>query len=87
LTDCRGCLGYRRQSHGWTLTIRGEREEKKENYRRVERSYGMFARSFTLPTTVDSDKVKAEYKNGLLRLSLPKREETRPKSIRVKLEP
>ena len=73
-----------------TLTIKGERkldrEEKKENYLRIERAYGTFTRAFTLPTTVDSDKVKAEFKNGLLRVSLLKREETKPKSIKVKVE-
>lgn len=70
--------------------MRGERkvehEDKKENYRRVERTYGTFMRSFTLPTMVDAEKVRAEFKNGLLRLVLPKREESKPRSIRVKVD-
>ncbi len=69
------------------LTIRGERKfEKKvneENYLRMERSYGSFARSFTLSNTVDSEAIKAEYKNGVLTLSIPKREEAKPKQIKV----
>jgi HSP20 family protein len=69
------------------LTIRGERKfEKKvseENYLRVERSYGSFARSFTLANTVNSDAIKAEYQNGVLTLSIPKREEAKPKQIKV----
>ncbi len=69
------------------LTIRGERKfEKKvneENYLRVERSYGSFARSFTLSNTVDSDAIKAEYQNGVLTLSIPKKEEAKPKQIKV----
>src|SRR5580693_940301 len=69
------------------LTIRGERKfEKKvseENYLRVERSYGSFARSFTLANTVNSEAIKAEYQNGVLTLSIPKREESKPKQIKV----
>src|SRR5437868_13706484 len=69
------------------LTIRGERKfEKKvneENYLRVERSYGSFARSFTLANTVNTDAIKAEYQNGVLTLRIPKRDETRPKQINV----
>jgi HSP20 family protein len=69
------------------LTIRGERKfEKKvneENYLRVERSYGAFARSFTLANTVNSEAIKAEYHNGVLTLSIPKREEAKPKQIKV----
>ncbi len=69
------------------LTIRGERKfEKKvneENYLRVERSYGSFARSFTLANTVHADAIKAEYENGVLTLSIPKREEAKPKQIKV----
>lgn len=71
------------------LTLRGERklerEEKKENYLRVERCYGTFARTFTLPDTVDSSKIGAEFKNGLLHISLPKRSDTMPKQITVKV--
>jgi len=69
------------------LTIRGERKfEKKvneDNYLRVERSYGSFARSFTLANTVNSEAIKAEYNNGVLTLTIPKREEAKPKQIKV----
>jgi HSP20 family protein len=69
------------------LTIRGERKfEKKTNegsYLRVERSYGSFARSFSLANTVNSDAIKADYQNGVLSLTLPKREEAKPKQIKV----
>jgi HSP20 family protein len=69
------------------LTIRGERKfEKKKsegNYLRVERSYGSFARSFSLANTVNSEAIKADYQNGVLTLSVPKREEAKPKQIKV----
>jgi HSP20 family protein len=69
------------------LTIRGERKfEKKvneENYLRVERSYGSFARSFTLANTVNSEAIKADYQSGVLTLTVPKREEAKPKQIKV----
>ena len=69
------------------LTIRGERKFEKnvneENYLRVERSYGSFARSFTLANTVNSEAIKADYQNGVLTLSIPKREEAKPKQIKV----
>jgi len=69
------------------LTIRGERKfEKKTNegdYLRVERAYGSFARSFSLANTVNSDAIKAEYQNGVLTLTIPKREEAKPKQIKV----
>ena len=69
------------------LTLRGERkfegEVKKESYHRVERAYGTFTRSFTLPNVVDTEKIKAEYKDGLLRMTLPKKEEARPKQISI----
>jgi HSP20 family protein len=69
------------------LTIRGERKfEKKmneDNYLRVERSYGSFSRSFTLANTVNSEAIKADYQNGVLTLSIPKREEAKPKQIKV----
>ena len=72
------------------LTIRGERKfEKKvneENYLRVERTYGSFARSFSLANTVNSEAIKADYSNGVLTLSIPKREETKPKQIKVNVE-
>src|SRR5215470_19170095 len=69
------------------LTIRGERKfEKKvseENYLRVERSYGSFARSFTLANTVNTDAIRADYQNGVLTLTIPKREEAKPKQVKV----
>jgi HSP20 family protein len=72
-----------------TLTVRGERklerEDKQEGYHRVERAYGTFARSFTLPSTLDAEKVNAEAKNGVLRIFIPKRAEAKPKSISVKI--
>ncbi len=72
------------------LTIRGERKfEKKvneDNYLRVERTYGAFTRSFSLATTVNSEAIKADYKNGVLTLSIPKREEAKPKQIKVNVE-
>ena len=69
------------------LTIRGERKfEKKvdeKNYLRVERSYGSFARSFSLANTVNSEAIKADYRDGVLTLTIPKREEAKPKQIKV----
>jgi HSP20 family protein len=69
------------------LTIRGDRKfEKKvneDNYLRVERAYGSFSRSFSLANTVNSDAIKADYQNGVLTLVVPKREEAKPKQIRV----
>jgi HSP20 family protein len=69
------------------LTIRGERKfENKvneENYLRVERSYGSFSRSFQLANSVNSEAIKADYQNGVLTLSIPKREEAKPKQIKV----
>jgi HSP20 family protein len=71
------------------LTIKGERkmekEENKENYHRVELSYGAFNRSFSLPPTVDPDKIEAESKLGVLVIHLPKKAEAKPKSIQVKV--
>ncbi len=70
-----------------TLTLRGERrhdeEVKKENYHRVERYYGSFQRSFSLPATIDQEKVKATCDKGILTIILPKKEETKPKQISV----
>jgi len=60
-----------------------EKEVKEENYHRVERSYGAFSRSFSLPTSIDSEKIAAEYKDGQLILTMPKREEAKPKTIKV----
>jgi HSP20 family protein len=72
-----------------TLTLKGERklekETKEKNFYRMERSYGTFSRSFTLPPTVAADKVEAAFDNGVLTLTLPKREEARPKQIKVKV--
>jgi HSP20 family protein len=70
-----------------TLTIRGERrhedEVKKENYHRIERYFGSFQRSFSLPATVDQEKVAAACDKGVLTITLPKREETKPKQINI----
>ena len=72
------------------LSIRGERKfEKKvseDKYLRVERSYGSFSRSFSLANTVNAEAIKAEYKNGVLTLTVPKREEAKPKQIKVNVE-
>ena len=72
------------------LTIRGERKFEKQvsenNYLRVERSYGSFSRSFSLANTVNAEAIKADYKNGVLTLSIPKREEAKPKQIKVNVE-
>lgn len=71
------------------LTLQGERrqekEEKGKRYHRIERSYGTFVRSFALPESVDQTGVKAEYKDGVLTLHLPKTEALRPKAIEVKV--
>ncbi len=70
-----------------TLYLKGERkfekEVKNESYHRVERSYGSFARSFSLPNSISTDKVKAEFKDGLLTLTLPKREEAKPRTVKI----
>jgi len=70
-----------------TLTVTGERrlekEEKEENYRRVERQYGSFTRSFTLPQTVDAEKVSAQYDKGVLKITLAKKAEAKPKQIKI----
>jgi HSP20 family protein len=72
------------------ITLRGERHfEKKnetDNYHRVERAYGSFTRSFTLPNTVSAEGAVAEYKNGVLRVTLPKREETKARRIEIKTD-
>jgi len=69
------------------LTLKGERhfekDAKEENYHRIEREYGTFTRSFALPRTVNGDKVSAEYRDGILKIVLPKKEETKPKAIKV----
>ena len=70
-----------------TLTVKGERkfdqEEKEENFHRIERRYGSFFRAFTLPSTVDTESVKAEYNAGVLKLELAKKAEAQPKQIKV----
>ena len=72
--------------HG-TLTIKGEKkvsnEVKEEHFHRIERRYGTFSRSFSLPQTVDTTKVAAEYKNGVLTVRLPLREEAKPRQVKV----
>lgn len=73
-----------------TLTVHGERkfekEEKEENFQRIERMYGSFTRSFTLPNTVDPEQVSAHYENGVLRIRLAKKAEAKPKLIKVNVE-
>lgn len=70
-----------------TLYLKGERkfenEVKEENYHRVERSYGSFTRTFALPSSINADKVAADFKDGLLTLTMPKREEAKPKTIKI----
>jgi HSP20 family protein len=72
-----------------TLTIRGDRklpgDVKEEQFRRVERQYGTFSRSFTLPNTVDASKVAAEYRNGILTVKLPFRDEAKPRTVNVEV--
>jgi HSP20 family protein len=73
-----------------TLTLRGEKkmdsEVKEENCHRIERAYGAFSRTFSLPATVDTSKVSADYKNGVLAIKLPIREEAKPKQIQVHVQ-
>jgi len=72
-----------------TLTLRGERkfmkEATEEDYHRIERSYGVFSRSFQLPGSIDQTKIKASHKEGVLEVHLPKKEDTRPKQIKVEV--
>ena len=72
------------------LTLRGERkfehEAKRDNFHRVERSYGAFSRSFTLPNTVDGSRINAAYKDGVLTIRLPQRDDAKPKQISVNVE-
>ena len=74
---------------GDTLTLKGERkrdaEVKEDQYYRVERSYGVFQRSILLPSVVDSNKVKATYRDGVLEILLPKKEEAKPKEIKIEV--
>jgi HSP20 family protein len=73
-----------------TLTVKGERkfeqQEQAKGYHRIERSYGTFVRSFALPETVDTDKVGAEYKNGVLSITLPKKEAAKPRQVKVEVK-
>ena len=73
---------------GDALTIKGEkkseREETEENYHLVERSYGSFSRSLTMPAAVDLDKIEAKYDKGVLTITCPKKEEVKPKAIEIK---
>jgi len=72
-----------------TLYLKGERnyekDVKEQNYHRIERSYGSFARSFSLPSSIDASTVKAEFKDGLLTVTMPKREEAKPKTVKVEV--
>jgi len=76
--------------HDNTLSISGERrfenEDKRDGYHRVERSYGQFYRSFTLPPNVNTEAINAQFKDGMLRLTLPKKEEAKPKQIQVSID-
>jgi len=69
------------------LTLKGERrfekETKDDNYHRIERSYGTFSRAFSIPATVDEKKIRADYKDGVLKIVLPKKEQSKPKQIRI----
>jgi len=75
---------------GGVLTLKGSRDFERavegESYHRVERAYGTFERSFTLPTNVAADQIQATYKHGVLHLALPKREEAKPRSIAIKIQ-
>ena len=70
-----------------TLSLRGERkfekETKEENYHRIERAYGSFYRSFTLPRNIDQDNIQAESENGILRITMPKKPELKPKKVKI----
>jgi HSP20 family protein len=81
-------LDIRVENH--TLTVKGERkfeaEEKEENFHRIERRYGSFFRAFTLPSTVDTDSVQANYNAGVLKLELTKKQEAQPKQIKVNVQ-
>jgi len=70
-----------------TLSLKGDRifekETSEENYHRIERSYGSFYRSFTLPRNINQEKIKAEHDNGVLRITMPKKPESQPKTVKV----
>ena len=86
-----GCLSRSpaHLSENTTLTVHGERklekEEREENFRRVERQYGSFSRSFTLPSSVDPGQVSADYEKGVLKIQLAKKVEAKPKQIKVNI--
>ena len=69
------------------LTLKGERkfekETRQENYHRIERSYGVFSRAFSIPAIVDEEKIRADYKDGILTIALPKKEQVKPKQIKI----
>jgi HSP20 family protein len=73
-----------------TLSIKGERKFEKDfadkGYHRIERSYGSFMRSFAVPNSVDTEKVSADYKNGVLTIALPKKEAAKPKQVKVEVK-
>jgi HSP20 family protein len=73
-----------------TLTLRGQRkweqEENVKGYHRIERSYGEFVRSFQVPSTVDTERVEASYKNGVLTISLPKKEAAKPRQVKISVQ-
>lgn len=75
---------------GNVLTLSGERklehEEKRDDYRRIERSSGAFSRSFTLPETADLEKIKAEYKNGILTVTIPLKPESQPREVPISVQ-
>jgi len=77
------------QLENGTLTVKGERkfekEERNRGFHRMERSYGTFVRYFTVPDTVDAENVKADYQNGVLTITLPKKEIAKPKAIKVQV--
>lgn len=79
------------QLEGNALTLRGERKlenaDKQQGYHRVERAYGSFSRRFTLPTTVETGNVTAQSRDGVLRIFLPKKAETKPRQVKVQTEP
>src|ERR1700704_2236442 len=73
-----------------TLTLKGERkfekDESAKGYHRMERNYGTFVRSFTVPTSVDAEKVAAEYKNGVLTVKLPKKKAAKPRQVKIEVK-
>jgi len=70
-----------------TLSLKGERkfekETKEENFHRIERSYGSFYRAFTLPNSIDPEKIQAEHENGVLKITMPKRQERKPRKVKI----